>query len=58
MSRVTSHRTSVGPVTIHGSPRARRASTTNRAPMNTAANATQTATSPPVTYAAAKAAGV
>ena len=40
------------------SPRARWVSTTNRAPMNTAANATQTATSPPVTYAAAKAAGV
>ena len=37
------------PVTIQSSPRARRVSTTNRAPMKTAAKATQTATSPPVT---------
>jgi len=35
------------PVTIQASPRARRVSTRKRAPMNTAANATHTATSPP-----------
>ena len=51
------HRPNVGPVTIQWSPPARRVSTTNLAPMKTAANATQTATSPPVKYAAAKADG-
>src|SRR5262249_52131835 len=49
----------VGPAPGPGQapPRARWASPTTRAPMNTPATATQPATSPPVRYAAANAAG-